>query len=146
MLDQLVSHLQSTQEGIHSSEVAEILGDIDEGDAQALLGLIKEKGMRRDRAQYVYLSSWPDAQRIWPSRAIELTLDDHPEGMTIEQVRLEVKRLTKRELNGLSVGQMLFHTEGAFYNPDTELWKRKIRANGNRDEDEFENQDEEEAS
>jgi hypothetical protein len=119
LLEQLVNHLQNTQEGIHSSEVPQILGDIDEDDAQALLGLIKQKGMRRDRAQYVYLSSWSDSRRIWPSRAIEQTLDYHPDGMTIEEVRLEVKRLTRRDLNGLSIGNMLFHTEGAFYNPDT---------------------------
>jgi hypothetical protein len=136
MLDQLFNHLQTTQVGIHSSEVAAILGDIDESDAQALLGLIKEKGMRRDRCQYVYLSSWSDARRIWPSRAIELTLDEHPEGLTIEQVRIEVKKLTKRELNGLAVGQMLSHTEGSFYNPDTELWKRKITTNNDSDDEE----------
>jgi hypothetical protein len=135
LLDQLANHLQTTQEGIHSSEVAEILGGIDEYDAQALLGLIKQKGMRRDRAQYVYLSSWPDARRIWPTRAIELALDANPDGMTIEQVRLEVKHLTKRELNGLLVGSMLFHTDGAFYNSDTELWKRKISANLADDEE-----------
>ena len=145
MLDQLSNHLQTTQEGIHSSEVAEILGDIDEGDAQALLGLVKQKGMRRDRAQYVYLSSWADARRLWPSRAIEQTLDEHPHGMTIEQVRLEVKRLTKRDLNGLSVGNMLAHTEGAFYNPETELWTREISANEDSEEEEKE-ADEEEAS
>ena len=97
--------------------------------------------MRRDRAQYVYLSSWPDAQRIWPSRAIELTLDDHPEGMTIEQVRLEVKRLTKRDLNGLSISTMLCHTEGAFYNPDTELWKREISVEVNEDDTEDGNEE-----
>ena len=135
-LDQLVSHLQRSQEGVHSSEVAEILGHIAESDAQALLGLINEKGMRRDRAQYVYLSEWSDARRIWPSRAIEQTLDEHPEGMTIEQVRLEVKRLTKRELNGVTVGQMLSHTQGSFYDPESELWKRKISANSDSDEDE----------
>jgi hypothetical protein len=146
LLDQLVTHLHTAQEGIHSSEVAEILGDIDDGDAQALLGLIKQKGMRRDRAQYVYLSSWSDARRIWPSRAIEQTLDDHPNGMTIEQVRLEVKRLTKRDLNGLSISNMLFHTEGATYNPETELWKREISENGESDEEETDSQDEEETS
>jgi len=133
-LDQLVNHLQTTQEGIHSSEVAHVLGEIDESEAQALLGIIKEKGMRRDRAQYVYLSSWSDSRRIWPSRAIEQTLDEHPEGMTIEQVRLEVKRLTRRELNGVFVGHMLSHTEGAFYNPITELWKRKISDDGDMDD------------
>jgi hypothetical protein len=136
LLDHLVNHLQTTQEGIHSSEVAEILGGIDEADAQALLGLIKQKGMRRDRAQYVYLSSWPDARRIWPARAIEQTLDDHPEGMTIEQVRLEVKRLTKRELNGVFIGHMLCHTEGSIYNPYTELWKRKISDDGDIEDEE----------
>jgi len=66
--------------------------------------------------------------------------------MTIEEVRLEVKRLTKRDLNGLSVGNMLFHTEGAFYNPDTELWKREISANVDSDEEETDSQDEEETS
>jgi hypothetical protein len=136
LLDHLVNHLQTTQEGIHSSEVTEILGGIDEGDAQALLGLIKQKGMRRDRAQYVYLSSWSDARRIWPARAIEQTLDEHPEGMTIEQVRLEVKRLTKRELNGVFIGHMLCHTEGAIYNPHTELWQRKISDDGDIEDEE----------
>jgi hypothetical protein len=50
--------------------------------------------------------------------------------MTIEQVRLEVKRLTRRELNGVFVGHMLCHTEGAIYNPYTELWKRKVSEDG----------------
>jgi Bacterial RNA polymerase, alpha chain C terminal domain/Sigma-70, region 4 len=125
LLDRLTQHMQATQEGVHVSEVASVLGDIDENDALALLGLVRQKGMRRDRAQYVYLSVWDDARRIWPARAIEQALDAHPEGMTIEQVRFEVSRLTKRELNGLYIGQMLSHTEGSSYNPETELWSRE---------------------
>ncbi len=146
LLQKLADHLQATQEGVHISEVASLLEDIDEIDAQAILGLIKQKGMRRDRAQYVYLASWSDSRRIWPSRAIELTLDDHPNGMTINEVRLEVKRLTKRDLNGALIGNMLFHTEGAFYNSETELWKRQISANVDNGEEEADSQDEEETS
>lgn len=138
LLGRLAQHLQDTQEGVHSSEVAGVLGDINEDDALALLGLVKQKGMRRDRAQYVYLSTWDDARRIWPARAIEQALDAHPEGMTIEQVRLEVNRLTKRELNGLYVGQMLYHTEGSSYTSDTELWSRKRVPAEETDEDEEE--------
>lgn len=146
LLDQLVNHLQTTQEGIHSSEVAGILGDIDEDDAQALLGLIKQKGMRRDRGQYVYLSDWGDSRRIWPAHAVEQILDANPQGASIEKIRLEVNRLTKREMNPIYISHLLIHTEGAFYNPDTELWKREISANDENDEEETENQDEEETS
>lgn len=138
LLGRLAQHLQETQEGVHSSEVAGVLGDINEDDALALLGLVKQKGMRRDRAQYVYLSTWDDARRIWPARAIEQALDAHPEGMTIEQVRLEVSRLTKRELNGLYIGQMLYHTEGSTYNPETEIWSREQVSDEESDEDEEE--------
>lgn len=125
LLDQLASHLQATQEGLHAGEVASVLGDVQEDDALALLGLVKQKGMRRDRAQYVYLSSWEDSRRTWPARAVEQTLDAHPEGITIEQVRLEVCRLTKRKLSALYIGQLLYHTEGSSYNSDTELWSRE---------------------
>lgn len=146
LLDQLVNHLQNTQEGIHSSEVAEILGDIDEDDAQALLGLIKQKGMRRDRGQYVYLSSWADSRRIWPAYAVEQVLDASPQGASIEKIRLEVNRLTKREMNPSYISHLLIHTEGAFYNHKTELWKCEISANVDGDEEETDNQDEEETS
>ena len=146
LLDQLVNHLQNTQEGIHSSEVAGILGDIDEDDAQALLGLIKHKGMRRDKGQYVYLSSWEDSRRIWPAYAVEQVLDANPQGASIGKIRLEVNRLTKREMNPIYISHLLIHTEGAFYNPDTELWKREISANVDSDEEETESQDEEETS
>lgn len=146
LLDQLVYHLQNTQEGIHSSEAAEILGDIDEDDAQALLGLIKQKGMRRDRCQYVYLSSWADSRRIWPAYAVEQVLDANPQGASIEKIRLEVNRLTKREMNPIYISHLLIHTEGAFYNPNTELWKREISANVDSDEEETDSQDEEETS
>ena len=125
LLDQLAIHLQATQEGLHANEVASVLGDVQEDDALALLGLVKQKGMRRDRAQYVYLSQWGDSRRTWPAKAVEQTLDAHPEGITIEQVRLEVCRLTKRELNGPYIGQLLYHTEGSSYNSDTELWSRE---------------------
>lgn len=146
LLDQLVNHLQNTQEGIHSSEVAGILGDIGEDDAQALLGLIKHKGMRRDKGQYVYLSSWEDSRRIWPAYAVEQVLDANPQGASIGKIRLEVNRLTKREMNPIYISHLLIHTEGAFYNPDTELWKREISANVDSDEEETESQDEEETS
>ncbi len=146
LLDLLVNHLQNTQEGIHSSEVAEILGDIDEDDAQALLGLIGQKGMRRDRAQYVYLSSWEGSRRIWPADAVEHVLDANPQGVAIEKIRLEVNRLTKREMNPIYISQLLIHTEGALYNADTELWKREISANVDSDEEEADSPDEEETS
>ena len=142
LLDKLASHLHFTKEGVHTSEVAEVLGDIDDGEAQALLGLINLNGMRRDRAQYVYLSSWPDARRIWPSRAIEQALNENPEGLTIEQVRLEVKRLTKRDLNGVSIGNMLAHSEGVTYNTETELWKCETRSSEWNYEEEIDDHDE----
>lgn len=138
LLGQLEQHLQVTQEGVHSSEVAGVLGGIDEDNALALLGLVKQKGMRRDRAQYVYLSSWGESRRIWPARAVDQALDAHPEGMTIEQVRLEVSRTTKRDLNGPYIGQLLYHTEGSSYNSDTELWSREQVPAGETDESEEE--------
>jgi hypothetical protein len=138
LLDRLAQHLQATQEGVHVSEVASVLGDIREDDALALLGLVKQKGMRRDRAQYVYLASWGGSRRIWPAEAVQQALDAHPEGMTIEQVRLEVSQITKRELNGLYIGQMLYHTEGSSYNPDTGIWSREQVSAEETDEDEEE--------
>ena len=141
LLDKLLTHLRSTNEGVHTSEVAEVLGDIDDEEAQALLGLINQNGMRRDKAQYVYLSSWPDARRIWPSRAIEQALNDNPEGLTIEQVRLEVKRLTKRDLNGISIGNMLAHLEGVAYNTETELWKCDTSSSERNYEEELDGHD-----
>jgi hypothetical protein len=136
LLDRLAQHLQVTQEGIHSSEVAALLGDISEEDAIALLGLIKSKGMRRDQGQYVYLSTWKDSRRAWPGEAVEQALDAHPEGMTIEQVRLEVNRLTKREMNPIYISQLLIHTEGSSYDADRELWTRERNSTEDSDEDE----------
>jgi len=138
LLGRLALHLQETQEGVHSSEVATVLGDIREEDALALLGLVKQKGMRRDRAQYVYLSSWEGSRRIWPAEAVEQALDAHPEGMSIEQVRVEVNRITKREMNGLYISHLLNHTEGSSYNPDTEIWVREQAPSEDIDEDEEE--------
>lgn len=138
LLSRLAQHLQETQEGVHISEVATVLGDIREEDALALLGLVKQKGMRRDRAQHVYLSSWEDSRRIWPAKAVEQALDAHPEGMTIEQVRLEVSRTTKRELNGTYIGQLLYHTEGSSYDPVKEIWIREQVASRETDEGEEE--------
>lgn len=138
LLGRLAIHLQTTQEGVHASEVSSVLGDIREEDALALLGLVKQKGMRRDRAQYVYLCSWEDSRRTWPVKAVEQTLDAHPEGITIEQVRLEVCRITKRELNGPYIGQLLYHTEGSSYNSDTETWSREQLGPEDVDEDEEE--------
>ena len=138
LLDRLANHLRATQEGVHSSEVATLLGDIREEDALALLGLIKQKDMRRDRAQYVYLSSWEDSRRIWPAEAVQKALDAQPQGMTIKQVRIEVKRLTKREMSDVYISQMLIHTEGAIYDADTELWTRELTSEDDIDEDESE--------
>jgi hypothetical protein len=136
LLDQLINHLQATQEGVHTSEVAKILGDIDEDDAQGLLGLIKQNGMRRDRGQYVYLSDWEDSRRIWPAHAVEQVLDSKPQGASIEKIRLEVNGLTKREINPIYISHMLVHTKGAIYNPKTELWTREITTNVDSDEEE----------
>lgn len=126
LLQNLADHLNATQEGVHKSEVAAVLGDIDEGDAQALLGLVKHKGMRRDRAQYVYLSEWGGARRVWPADAVEQVLDAHPQGVSIEKIRLEVNRLTKREMNPIYISQLLIHTEGANYDAENELWRRDL--------------------
>jgi hypothetical protein len=147
LLDQLVSHLQGTQEGIHASEVAEILGGIGEDDAQALLGLIRLKGMRRDRAQYVYISNWEGSRRIWPAHAVEQVLDVNPQGVTIDKLRLAVNQLTKREMNPIYISHLLCNTDGAIYNPDTELWKREISAIlGSSDDEEADRPDEDETS
>jgi hypothetical protein len=58
--------------------------------------------------------------------------------MTIEQVRLEVSQITKRELNGLYIGQMLYPTAGSSYNPDTGIWSREQVSAEETDEDEEE--------
>ena len=121
MLGQLDCHLRTTQEGVHSSEVTSIL-DIKEEDALALLGLAKQKGMRVDRAQYVYLSSWEDSRRIWPAEAVRQTLITHPHGLSIEKIRSEVNRITKRVMNGIYVSHLLIHTDGASYDPESEIW------------------------
>ena len=121
LLGQLDCHLRTTQEGVHSSEVASIL-DIKEEDALALLGLAKQKGMRVDRAQYVYLSSWEDSRRIWPAEAVRQTLITHPHGLSIEKIRSEVNRITKRVMNGIYVSHLLIHTDGASYDPESEIW------------------------
>ena len=122
LLSRFTQHLQTTQEGVHSSEILDILVDISEEDAVALLGLVKQKGMRIDRAQYIYLSSWESSRRVWPAEAVRLALDAHPLGISIEQVREEVNRITKREMTGVYISHMLCNTDGACYKPDTEIW------------------------
>ena len=138
LLDQIVEHLQSTQEGVHSTEVARLLGGISEADANALLGLVKQKGMRRDRAQYVYLANWEGSRRLWPADAVAQALNAHTQGMTIEQIRSEVNRLTKRDMNHIYISRLLIHTEGASYDPNTELWTRERSNNDERNEEESE--------
>ena len=126
LLQKLLKHLQQTKEGVHISEVTAVLGEIDEDDAQALLGLVNHKGMRRDRAQYVYLSEWEGSRRIWPGHAVEQALDTHPKGASIEKIRLEVNRLTKRNINPIYISHLLVHTDGAVYDAENELWYREL--------------------
>lgn len=135
LLDRLAQHLEVTQEGIHSSEVALFLGGVSEEGAIALLGLVKSKGMRRDKGQYVFLSTWKDSRRVWPGEAVEKALDAHPEGITIDQIRLEVNRLTKREINPIYISHLLVHTDGASYDPGSELWRRERNTAEDFDED-----------
>jgi len=135
LLKKLVNHLQSTQEGIHITEVAGLLGGISDEDSQALLGLIKEYNMRRDRGQYVYISDWGESRRAWPLQAVEQVLAKNPQGISIERIRLEVNRLTKREMDPVYISHLLVNTETATYDAENEVWRQDLTIIDDSDEE-----------
>ncbi len=138
LVDQLVSHLQASQEGMHSSEVSKLLGDISESDANAIICLAKHKGIRRDNSQYVYPSSWEGSRRIGPGLAVLDVLDAHPQGVSIEKIRMEVNRLTKRDINPAFISHLLAQSDYASYDSEAELWRGSDDPEDDMDEDEKE--------
>lgn len=138
LLEKLASRLRATQEGIHSSEVACLLGDVCEKDIQALLGLLHLKGMRRDRWQYIYLSTWESARRVTPSQAVEQALDCFPAGASIDAIRTEANRLTKRQLKATQVSSLLLHIETAVFDHQSGLWRKDPDGSARSQDDEIE--------
>lgn len=120
----IAQQLELTQEGIHISEVTELLGGIDENIAMALVGYCKSKGMRIDRAQYLYEGSWANSGRIWPSDAARIALEMSPiGGLTFDEVCNEVERLTKRKFQRVQISQFLATMDGSVFDSLTERWR-----------------------
>lgn len=138
LLDRLVMNLEKTQQGVHVSEVGKLLGGLKDEDTHALIGLIKRKGMRTDRGQYVHLAGWEGSRRVWPTDAVEQAIDAFPQGASIEQIRIEVNRLTRRDIDPIYISQLLSHIEDVSYSTETELWGRDVSIEDVDTEDEEE--------
>lgn len=122
--NRIKQHLIETSEGIHVSEVSSLLGDLDEDTSKALFGYCKGKGLRVDRAQYLYPADWPNSRRIWPNVAVHMALEKSPsEGISFEDISDTVRRLTKRIFNGVQISQILVCMEDSVFDPTTEKWK-----------------------
>ena len=116
--------LELTQEGIHISEVTELLGGIDENIAMALVGYCKSKGMRIDRAQYLYEGNWTNSGRIWPSDAARIALETSPiGGLTFDEVCNEVERIAKRTFQRVQISQFLATMDDSVFDSFTERWR-----------------------
>lgn len=120
----IAQQLELTQEGIHISEVTELLDGIDENIAMALVGYCKSKGMRIDRAQYLYDGNWTDSGRIWPSDAARIALETSPiGGLTFDEVCNEVERLAKRTFQRVQISQFLATMDDSVFDSLTERWR-----------------------
>ncbi len=117
-------HLLDTHEGIHVSEVSSVLGDLDEDTSKAFFGYCKGKGLRIDRAQYLYPATWPNSRRVWPNVAVRMALESSPaEGSTLDDVFNTVRRLTKRDFKKFQISQILVVMEDSVFDPTTERWR-----------------------
>jgi hypothetical protein len=122
--EMIEKHLQDTQEGIHVSEVSSVLGDLDENTSKAFFGYCKGKGLRIDRAQYLYPATWPNSQRVWPNVAVRMALESSPiDGISFEAIFNTVCSLTKRDFKRMQISQILVVMENSVFDPTTEKWK-----------------------
>lgn len=122
--EMIEKHLEETREGIHVSEVSSVLGDLDEDTSKAFFGYCKGKGLRIDRAQYLYPATWPSSRRVWPNVAVRMALENSPaEGSTLDDIFNAVRRLTKRDFKKFQISQILVVMEGAVFDPTTEKWR-----------------------
>ncbi len=122
--EMIEKHLLDTHEGIHVSEVSTVLGDLDEDTSKAFFGYCKGKGLRIDRAQYLYPSTWPNSRRVWPNVAVRMALESSPaEGSTLDEIFSTVCRLTKRDFKKFQISQILVVMEDSVFDPTTEKWR-----------------------
>lgn len=122
--EMIEKHLLDTHEGIHVSEVSTVLGDLDEDTSKAFFGYCKGKGLRIDRAQYLYPSNWPNSRRVWPNVAVRMALESSPaEGSTLDEIFSTVCRLTKRDFKKFQISQILVVMEDSVFDPTTEKWR-----------------------
>lgn len=122
--EMIEKHLLDTNEGIHVSEVSSVLGDLDEDTSKAFFGYCKGKGLRIDRAQYLYPATWPNSRRVWPNVAVRMALESSPaEGSTLEEIFSAVCRLTKRDFKKFQISQILVVMEDSVFDPTSEKWR-----------------------
>ena len=123
-LDRIEHHFAETQEGIHISEVSSVLGDLDEDTSMAFFGYCKAKGLKVDRAQYLYPVAWSNSHRVWPNVAVRMALEKSPaEGITFDDIFNTVCRLTKRDFKRMQISQILVVMEDSVFDSTTEKWR-----------------------
>ena len=123
-MDRIEQYFAKTEEGIHVSEVSTVLGDLNEDISTALFGYCKGKGLKIDRAQYLYPAAWLNSRRIWPNVAVRISLDSGPtEGISFDEIFSTVCRLTKRTLKKIQISQILVVMEESIFDAATEKWR-----------------------
>jgi len=136
MVHTLINELSSSQEGMHTSEVATFLNLNSEDEVFALMSIAQKDGLRMDAGQYCYLNSWGKSRRISLSKAATITLKNHPHGLLKTDIQRYVARIAKRKVGHQQLSAILQNID-AVYDAGSSLWKYEGSINGDCDTDEM---------
>ncbi|MBK6786996.1 MAG: hypothetical protein IPG77_04860 [Betaproteobacteria bacterium] len=120
--------------GIHVSEVKReleaALGSMleDRFDAQWLLTVCKDAGMRVDRGQYYYLSDWEGPRRLTVGEAVDAALKDLnlEQGVSLDDLCARTFEFLKRTTSKMTISSALQSTQAVF-DAKSGLWRRASR-------------------
>ncbi len=125
-LDKIFDHLQTTQKGIHVSEVGSVVEVSDTSSelpsAYVLLNLAqRDKRFYLGRSMLLGLSVWSgDTRRLNISQAVRELLSTMTEPMSIGDINARIEDLTRLPVDG-TVTRVLIN-EGSVYNSFAKLW------------------------
>ena len=130
-LDKLFNYLQTTQKGIHVSEVGAVIQVSDNStenpSAYALLNLAqKDRRFYLGRSMFLGLDEWGrDTRRLNISQAVRELLSAMTEPMSIGEINARIEYLTGLSVDGTVTGVLI--NEGGVYDASTRLWESNAR-------------------
>jgi hypothetical protein len=118
----LAQRLHDLGHGVHVSEVKRELEVArgnqleDRFDAQWLLSVCKDVGVRIDRGQYYYLMEWEGPRRLTVGEAVEVALRslDMNQGVSLDDVSARTVELLKRPCSKVTISGALQSAQAAF--------------------------------